>query len=61
VPKIKALRTRAGLTQAEVAKKAKVTVPYLSMLERGRRRSPSIPVLRRLARALGVPVGDLLE
>jgi transcriptional regulator with XRE-family HTH domain len=31
------------------------------MLERGIRRSPSVSVLKRLARALGVPVGELLE
>jgi transcriptional regulator with XRE-family HTH domain len=58
---IKKLREAKGLTQEQVAKQAKVTKNYITMLERGARRSPSLPVLRRLAKALSVPVGDLLE
>jgi transcriptional regulator with XRE-family HTH domain len=34
---------------------------YVAMLESGERKSPSLPVLRRLAKALGVPVTELLE
>jgi hypothetical protein len=30
-------------------------------VESGKRKSPSVPVLRRLSKALGVPVGELLE
>lgn len=58
---LKALRTQKGLTQEEVAKRAKVTTPYLSQLETGARKNPSLPVLRRLARALKVSVAELLE
>jgi XRE family transcriptional regulator of biofilm formation len=60
---IRRLRKRKGqeLTLEELADKARVSKPYLSMIERGRRKSPSLPVLRRIARALKVPVSDLLR
>ena len=49
------------MTQVELAKKAKVAQPYLAQLEAGVRKNPSLEILKRLARALGVPVGELLE
>jgi transcriptional regulator with XRE-family HTH domain len=55
---IKKLREREGLTQAQLAKKAGVTEAYVSMIESGGRRNPSLPILKKLGRALGVPVGD---
>ena len=57
---VKRLREAKGLTQAELAKKAKVTQPYITMLESGHRKEPSLATLRRLAKALGVPVTELL-
>ena len=38
-----------------------MTKPYVSMIESGERKRPSLPVLKRLAKALGVPVTALLE
>ena len=58
---IKRLRTERGLTQVELAKKAKVTQTYVAKIEGGDRVNPSLPVLKRLAKALGVPVTVLLE
>ena len=58
---LKTLRNEKGMTQDEVARRAKVTKPYLSQLETGVRKNPSLPVLKRLAKALGVPVASLLE
>jgi transcriptional regulator with XRE-family HTH domain len=58
---IKKLREAQGLTQDELARRAGVTKPYVSMIEGGERTSPSLPVLKRLAKALGVPVTALLE
>ena len=58
---IKRLRTERGLTQVELAKKAKVTQTYVAKIEGGDRVNPSLPVLKRLAKALGVPVTALLE
>jgi transcriptional regulator with XRE-family HTH domain len=51
---------RGNRTQAEIAKAARVTKNYITMLEAGKRKNPSLPVLRRLAKALGVPVAELL-
>jgi len=58
---VKKLREERGMTQAELAKKASVTEAYVSMIEAGKRKSPSLPVLRRLARALGKTIAELLE
>jgi XRE family transcriptional regulator of biofilm formation len=58
---IKRLREEKGLTPEELATRAGVTRPYVSMIESGERKSPSLPVLKRLAKALGVPVTALLE
>ena len=55
------LRESKALTQRELSKRAKVTEAYVSQLESGVRKNPSLPVLKRLARALGVPVTALLE
>ena len=54
------LRESKGLTKRELARRAKVTEAYVSQLESGARRNPSLPVLKRLAKALGVPVTELL-
>ncbi len=59
--KLRAWRRERGLTQEELAKKAKVTKFYVSQLETGLRGNPSLPVLQRLAKALGVSMGELLE
>jgi len=58
---IRKLREDRGLTQEQVAKKAGVSKNYITMLEAGARKNPSLPVLKKLAKALGVPVTELLE
>jgi transcriptional regulator with XRE-family HTH domain len=57
---LRKLRGAQGLTMAELAKKARVTDAYIAQLETGKKTNPSLDVLKRLARALGVPVGELL-
>jgi XRE family transcriptional regulator, master regulator for biofilm formation len=54
-------REGQGLTQRDLAKKAKVTAAYVAMIETGVRKNPSLAILKRLAKALGVPVTALLE
>jgi transcriptional regulator with XRE-family HTH domain len=49
------------MTQEDLSRRAKITRSYLAGLERGHRLNPSLPVLKRLAKALGVPVTALLE
>ena len=49
------------MTQAELARKAKLTEAYVSQLLSGKRKNPSLPTLKRIAKALDVPVAELLE
>jgi transcriptional regulator with XRE-family HTH domain len=58
---LKALRKASGLNQVELAKRVRVTTAYINMLEKGKKKNPSLAVLKRLAKALGVPVTELLE
>jgi len=57
---IQKLREANGMTQRDLAGKAKVTPGYIAQLEMGQKKNPSLAVLRRLAKALGVPVTELL-
>lgn len=57
---IRRLREQEDMTQGQLAKKAGVTQGYIAQLEGGLRKNPSLPTLKKLARALGVPVGELL-
>jgi transcriptional regulator with XRE-family HTH domain len=58
---LRRLRKTRGLSQEELARKARVSQPYLSQLEAGTYQNPSIEIVQRLAKALGVPVTALLE
>ncbi len=58
--RIRGLRKRAGLTLDSVADAAKVSASLLSRVERGAAH-PSLPTLRTIARALGVPIAALFE
>lgn len=56
---VRARRQAAGLSIAEVARRAEVSAPFISQLEAGRT-SVSLPTLYRLAGALGVTPNALL-
>lgn len=58
---LKTLRLHKKLTQAQLAKRAQVSQPYIARLERGEKWNPRLTVLRRLARALGVTSGAVVE
>ena len=58
---LKALRKTNDMGLRELARKAKVPPGYLAELEGGKKKNPSLEVLKRLARALGVSVTELLE
>jgi transcriptional regulator with XRE-family HTH domain len=47
--------------EQRLAKRARVTQGYVARLESEKALNPSLPMLRRLARALAVPVAELLE
>ncbi len=55
------LRTQQGITQEQLAAKLGVSGAYISMLENGKKANPSLGLLHKLARALKVPIGHLLE
>ena len=57
---ILAAREAKKLTQATLAGKAKISVSYVSMLERGER-VPPLDTLEVIAKALGVPPLALLQ
>jgi transcriptional regulator with XRE-family HTH domain len=58
--RLRELRKTAGLTQAQLARRAGVTLATLREYEQARRRAdPSLRMAARLAVALGVGVGDL--
>jgi transcriptional regulator with XRE-family HTH domain len=58
--RLKQLRHERGLTQADLAKGAGVTLSYIGRLEIGMH-DPQLSTLRKLAKALKVPVADLLK
>jgi XRE family aerobic/anaerobic benzoate catabolism transcriptional regulator len=58
--RLKRLRETQGLSQYALARKAKVSRDYLRTLEQGES-DPTVGMLRKLAKALGVPVTALLE
>ena len=53
-------KLRGDMKQEVLAKRAKVSRGYLAALEAGHKKNPSLAVLQRLAKALGVPVTELL-
>jgi transcriptional regulator with XRE-family HTH domain len=58
---VRRLRKQRGLTQGALARRAGLTQPHISAIESGARANPTGIVIKRLARALGVPLGELLE
>ena len=58
---IKQLRKNKKWSMRELAKRAQVTDAYVAMLETGKRKNPSLATLKRIAKALGVPVEELLK
>ena len=57
---LRKLRTAKGWSQEEFAFEAGIHRTYISDLERGAR-NPTISVVDKLAKALGVNVGELLD
>jgi ribosome-binding protein aMBF1 (putative translation factor) len=50
---LSALRLAAGLSQAQLAKKAQTSQPHIAKIERGQN-DPSTDVIARIAQALGI-------
>lgn len=58
--RIKAIREEKKLSLRALAAKAKMGYPYLCNVENGKA-DPSLSTLRRLAEALKVKVGELID
>jgi transcriptional regulator with XRE-family HTH domain len=54
------LRKQRHLTLLQLARRVGVTEAYMSMLESGARKNPSLAMLKKLAKALGVSVAELV-
>jgi transcriptional regulator with XRE-family HTH domain len=63
--RLKAVRQARGLTQVALAKQARISPSYLVQIVGSAKnppiRTPSLSVLARLAKALTVSVGELVE
>lgn len=57
---LRSLRTAAGLSQQELGDRASLHMTEISRLERGLR-DPRLETVARLATALGLPAGALVE
>jgi len=57
---VRRLRQQKGLTQEELAGRARIDLTYLGGIER-ERRNPSLEVMGRIAAALSVPLPKLLS
>jgi len=58
--KLREVRLKKNLSQGDVARILGVHRSYISGLERGRR-NPSLLTVQKVAKALGVNVGDLIK
>lgn len=56
---LRTTRLTRGMTQAQLAERAEVTLSYITRLEAGTS-APGIDLAARLAAALGTPIADLL-
>jgi HTH-type transcriptional regulator / antitoxin HipB len=58
---VRRLRRAQDLTQEQLARRAGMQQGHLSQIESGARANPSVVIIKRLARALDLPVTALLE
>ncbi len=56
---IRIVRTKAGLTQQQIADKAKMHVNYYARIERGEE-NPSFDTLEKIIKALGVKSKEVM-
>jgi len=57
---LKERREEKHLTQAALADKVGVSQAYIAKLEGGDKKNPTLALLKKIAKALGVPVTELL-
>jgi len=58
---IKRLRTKLGLTQDDLAKKADIKYTTLMKVESGVVNKPSVQTMAKIPKAIGVSIEDLIK
>ena len=58
---IKKLRSKLGLTQDDLAKKADIKYTTLMKVESGTVNKPSVQTMANIAKALGVSIEDMIK
>ena len=58
---VKRLREKAGLSQEKLARLADVSNNTLINIEAGKQDTPTIDTLKKVAKALSVPIEDLIN
>ena len=58
--KVKQLREKLGLSQEKLARLADVSNNTVINIEAGKQDNPTIDTLKKVAKALGIPVEDLI-
>jgi transcriptional regulator with XRE-family HTH domain len=58
---VKKLRTTTGLSQEDFAKKSGVKYTTLTKIESGVIKTPSVLIMAKIARALDVPIENLIK
>lgn len=59
--KLRAIRLERGLSLRKVAYEADISAVYLSDVELGHRRPPSVALIKKIAEALGADVEELMR
>lgn len=58
---IKSIREIKGITKSELARSINVSPAYITMLEKGTKKNPSIDILKKIANVLSVPLNELIS
>ena len=58
--KVKQLREKLGLSQEKLARLADVSNNTIINIEAGKQDNPTIDTLKKVAKALGIPVEDII-
>jgi len=58
---IKKVRTKLGLTQDDLAKKADIKYTTLTKIESGVVKKPSVQTMAKIAKGLGITIDELIK
>lgn len=57
---LKRIRTQKGISQGDIGRKLKVSRGFISTIENGKT-NPTLSTIAKIAKAIGVSVGELME